>query len=1387
MSVASQFNGEALTILTDGRVGIGTKSPDQRLTVRLDQNDRTWMNVQNSNAGSAALAGMILQSSAGGCYWFMNSSARTDDGGVNTATLRNDVGSLRLQGSGATGITISGTGFATFSSGIQTGGDITPGGKIVVQNSTDGGNSKGIWMWSAGDSNWGIYMGQSGAGKSLSGGAAVGPDSITAHAIRFRVFTSDAQGFIWENILENRLMSLNGSSGNLTVRGAITAGSPPIASLVTAVTTGSVTIPEVTLGANQFATALIQRTTISGGWRQHLAIGNFRTGSGWNGGCFIALGTNNDNNPNEYYLFGQQGSLSHSSGAITTTGQIRSSSGQPFVIYNGGQGSILNYTMNLDANRWYKVATFNDVQSKYAFIIQGTLNVNYHYTFVFSVHYSSDNSGTTHTSHVESRRIYPASIASQGHAHVSQYIDFIVNGNDVYLRTLSYFDPSSITFSITGISKNRNAQNPTVQTDILTTDPGGISLMNNATNTINTLTVGENGRIGIGTTSPIANRLHVADSSSGQTITSGNTTFLVENNGSNNAFYVFQAATSTGVHMSITNAGNVGIGTTSPSTRLHVFNGWISATRSGQSSIAYFGIEDGITKVLSQGSGIALRTDGGGGWSDKLTVLSGGNVGIGTTSPQALLHLQGGGLRVGTTDVIDSSGNIPWVRITGANASVTTTINFSALSNANFYPIVIRGAPASNLNENIGVHHFMINMPGQVGAAAYNSQGIVATAQGGGYSDKSPGFAEVYNHFWDTNERSILGIYRGQKAFYDIAIYVRGGQTYYVTTSSTSVIGYSTTTTLGTGGADDSTFAIKNASGADVTGTSANILALWNGITAVYGKSYTGSMSIQGTSTSLLQVQNTSEYARMELNGASGTGGDLIFKENGVSQYGIACIAGRMAFLANDNTTTERVTILNNGNVGIGTTSPGSRLDVSGTANATSFAIGNRVTFSSSNAAAGIGMHTLAFHSISGRKLYVDEEFALGNNGINPYNNSGGSTVTLTRDTGQSNLPNATGVRLRINYTGGTASPNNGGFYFGTMTVSNDILICRFKALIPSGRNLNYHSNLIGTGGTQVWLTSTAGTGKYEEYVSAVYCGNSGTFQTTHFYSVDGAATAFEWYLASATVIDATNQRVQSIGQLSLGTNIWHQSEDGQARFWFDSGGTSFIRSPISVSFRTGGDTDRMIIDGSGNVGINETNPDRRLVVNGRTRFTSYNENLQTSGSFSVHNYYFTTTATTLTTASLFHQHFYSDATNYSIGSTSVPNYFWGQEIGVFNSDQASTGYVHHMAGLRAVCLNRAGNTSFAATTHRRVNYCESVLGYYENQLNANTVEARAVYGRIWNYNGDYISYANGLRGEVDNRNDRNTATTSDITYAWDRSTMFIMQHVLTVRLEMRP
>lgn len=153
-----------------------------------------------------------------------------------------------------------------------------------------------------------------------------------------------------------------------------------------------------------------------------------------------------------------------------------------------------------------------------------------------------------------------------------------------------------------------------------------------------------------------------------------------------------------------------------------------------------------------------------------------------------------------------------------------------------------------------------------------------------------------------------------------------------------------------------------------------------------------------------------------------------------------------------------------------------------------------------------------------GKMLYRDPTFIEGSNGISVYNNSSNGTVTITR-TSSSTVPNDSGKMLTIKNTG-TASPNCGGFTFATTCGYRKIFITRIIAKIPVGRDITFHTNSMGTGGTQKWLTPTKGTGDWQEYICKVYCGTA-NFSSTHFFAITGNYNV-TWYLAYATVFDVT-------------------------------------------------------------------------------------------------------------------------------------------------------------------------------------------------------------------------------------------------------------------------
>jgi hypothetical protein len=225
-----------------------------------------------------------------------------------------------------------------------------------------------------------------------------------------------------------------------------------------------------------------------------------------------------------------------------------------------------------------------------------------------------------------------------------------------------------------------------------------------------------NGNVGIGTTSPSA-KLEVIGASTviGQTnvsarfsdntestllishpASSGNTATITGNN---------QLAFATGVvgsiaeRMRITSGGNVGIGTTSPSKKLHVKGGndnVLFLDNGGEQYTSQYFANNGTTKsflvwdntnsIFEVGTAVSADLRFVTNNIERLRINSAGNVGIGTTSPSDKLEISGtgnSGIRISTTTNLSTDyASLRYYQNGAERASVYTNLG-SYITNVN--------------------------------------------------------------------------------------------------------------------------------------------------------------------------------------------------------------------------------------------------------------------------------------------------------------------------------------------------------------------------------------------------------------------------------------------------------------------------------------------------------------------------------------------------------------------------------------------------------------------------------------------------------------------------------------------------------------------------------
>jgi len=309
--------------------------------------------------------------------------------------------------------------------------------------------------------------------------------------------------------------------------------------------------------------------------------------------------------------------------------------------------------------------------------------------------------------------------------------------------------------------------------------------------------------------------------------------------------------------------------------------------------------------------------------NERMRISTAGLVGIGTTSPARLLHIKAGAGAVGAIRVDSDNGNVANILEVPTNGDWSFSTNSQEvmrLSNANGGRVGIgTSSPSSTLT-------------------------VSGSISGSG--------AVYFKGLTTTNQSNVVTIDTTTGQLYYTASSAFGGGSSLTGGSTNYIARWASSTTLTTGSIfDDGTnVGIGTITPAEVLTVNGNLFltgssnSVWLGNNADYGNRLrlvtNGTNALIDYSSSLIfRSGNTSNRVTFDTNGNVGIGttspAAKLHVDDGTGAALFVGLASNIYYRAYEhiwqgiNGTTERMRIDPNGNVGIGTTSPGATLDIS--------------------------------------------------------------------------------------------------------------------------------------------------------------------------------------------------------------------------------------------------------------------------------------------------------------------------------------------------------------------------------------------------------------------------------------------------------------------------
>jgi len=753
--------------------------------------------------------------------------------------------------------------------------------------------------------------------------------------------------------------------------------------------------------------------------------------------------------------------------------------------------------------------------------------------------------------------------------------------------------------------------------------------MANLSNINNKFLVTTGGNVGIGTTSP-GEKLEVAGNVgvNGFITHNGDSgTFMGWSADDTNVFY-----TAGNERLRINSSGNVGIGTASPTNIIHISTSSNAVGRfESTDGVAYIRINDTSDSfylvTASQKGSIGGNADVN---ANNLNIdLTNGNVGIGTTSPAALLNLS---QAAGANIRFDNETTTNYFTI-GEGVGTNNIFSFRGNSYRSTDTLSIDFA-----NDRVGI--------GTISPADKLTVNGNIITQGGNTNTGYDRYLKLYGNSdpaTNSHRWAGLAVYNnGGNNVNELAFFAGTGDS---TRTEKMRIDSSGKVGIGVTNPNEKLQLAGNLNAYDPSGIDAGLFASTaagsttialrsNGITHFNG----GNVGIGTTSPLAPLSVVTPAVAGIDLTNISRTANNLVRFTN--PQYSTSASMGLLLrvfpdsdarqgagllmtggsdnaasnlslFVSKDDGTSSNVSKSysalhiagNTGNVGIGTTSPGAKLEIKGTGATSGLAF--KTTDSSSNetfyikdgGTVGVRYYPFKIGVPSGTANVANTRFQIATTGGDFVVLNDGKTGIGTTAPG-ARLHNYSTATQNVWISGyGTLAQNNWGAGHAIFAAQdNGLLISKANSANNTNRLFVFYHDSGGNGEQYIYDTNSTVKVKLDSAGDSYFNGGNvgiGTTSPDAKLHIQGSSSEQKVLEISTAQSDGpyTAYKNTSSGTTTLGFI-------GNSQGIMNSGNTNFgIRANNDLTFSSGGATERMRITSGGNVGIGTTAPAAALDI----------------------------------------------------------------------------------------------------------------------------------------------------------------------------------------------